>query len=95
VQNNEPIVGANQGPQFNPEGNAIGNAPNQNVPNQKFGNNAFDDLINEMEEAGDFQGNGQDEANEGNNAITLIVTISKGYQSHNGPNIINEEVNQE
>jgi hypothetical protein len=46
-----------------------------------------------MEADGDFQGNAQAKANENNSALT--VTNSKGEHSHNGPNIINEEVNQE
>jgi hypothetical protein len=65
----------------------------QPVLNQQFGNPAFDELVNQMEAEGDFQGNAQDVPDENNSALT--VTNSKGEHSHNGPNIINEEVNQE
>jgi hypothetical protein len=93
VQNLVPAIGVDQGALPNPEGNAVGNAPVQPMPNQQFGNVAFDELVNEMEAQGDFQENAQAEPDENNSA--LIVTNSDGEHSHNGPNIINEEVNQE
>jgi hypothetical protein len=93
VQNLDPAVGVDQGALPNPDENAIGNAPVQPVPNQQFGNIAFDELVNEMEADGDFQGNAQAKPNENNSALS--VTNSDGEHSHNGPNIINEEVNKE
>jgi hypothetical protein len=49
VHNLVPTVGVDQGAMPNPEGNAVGNALVQPVPNQQFGNIAFDELVNEME----------------------------------------------
>jgi hypothetical protein len=86
-------VGVDQGALPNPDENAVGNAPVLPVPNQQFGNIAFDELVNEMEADGDFQGNAQAKPNENNSALS--VTNSDGEHSHNGPNIINEEVNKE
>jgi hypothetical protein len=93
VQNLDPAVGVDHGALPNPDGNAIGNAPVQPVPNQQFGNLAFDELVNEMEAYGEFQGNAQAEPDENNSGLT--ITNSEGEHSHNVPNIINEEVNQE
>jgi hypothetical protein len=92
LENVVPAV-AGQGALPNPEGAAAENVPGQPAPNQQFGNIAFDELVNEMEAQGDFQENAQAEPNDNNSALT--VTNSEGEQSHNGPNIINEEVNQE
>jgi hypothetical protein len=92
VQNLDLVVG-DQGALPNPDENAVGNALVQPAPNQQFGNIAFDELVNEMEADGDFQGDAQAKPDENNSALT--VTNSDGEHSHNGPNIINEEVNQE
>jgi hypothetical protein len=101
LQNNAPLVGNDQDQQMVPA--AIDNAGNlnQNEANQNFGNNAFQGLLNAMEVAGDLPdlaaeiNAAENNALDGNSSITLSVPISDGDHSHNGPNIINEEVNQE
>jgi hypothetical protein len=92
LENVVPAV-AVQGALPDHEGAAAENVPGQPPPNQQFGNITFEELVNEMEAPGDFQENAQADPNDNNSALT--VTNSEGEQSHNGPNIINEEVNQE
>jgi hypothetical protein len=95
-QNIVPLDGNGQDQQIVPAANDNAVILNQNEANQNFGNNDFEGLLNAMEEAGDLPSlAAENNAEEGNSSITLTVSISDGDQSHNGPNIINEEVNQE
>jgi hypothetical protein len=52
-------------------------------------------VINELEIADNIQENEQGAAMDDNSNITVTASVSDGDLSNNGPNIINEEVNQE
>jgi hypothetical protein len=52
-------------------------------------------VINELEVADNIQENEQGVAMDDNSNITVTASVSDGNLSNNGPNIINEEVNQE
>jgi hypothetical protein len=96
AQNNVPLEGNGLDQQMVPAANANDVILNQNEVHQNFGNSAFEGLLNAMEVAGDLPGHADGiNAGEGNSSITVTMSISDGDQSHNGPNIINEEVNQE
>jgi hypothetical protein len=52
-------------------------------------------VINELEVTNNIQENEQGVAMDDNSNITITASVSDGNLSNNGPNIINEEVNQE